>query len=106
MSYLNAAFKCSSVKTNMVDYVRLAQGGVSANMTVSVNSRGRGWSSVMSQFMLMIYGDQKRAYFYHDRMVVCIQHICVQTTYKSEFCILGTLLLLHNVLHCLLQQNS
>ncbi len=47
----------------MVDYVRLAQGGVSANMTVSVNSRGRGWSSVMSQFMLMIYGDQKKGIF-------------------------------------------
>ncbi len=47
----------------MVDYVRLAQGGVSANTTVSVNSRGRGWSSVMSQFMLMIYGDQKKGIF-------------------------------------------
>ncbi len=34
----------ASVKINTADCVRLTQGGVSANTTVSGNSRGRGLS--------------------------------------------------------------
>jgi len=44
ISYLNAAVKCSGEEINLADCVQLTEGGVYANMTESVSSRGWGLS--------------------------------------------------------------
>ncbi len=95
ISYLNAAFKCSSVKINMVDCVRLTQGRISANRTVCQQT----WMGLV-KCDVTFYGFYERLVLRHCLWFMGIKQksgwiflsiwwLCVhiQTTCKSEFCI-------------------